>query len=350
MLAQPPAQPTVVASNFVALARPSAPARCLRSMLAPLLLLGLAACWDETKVDAVRIVPGTFRLPGVTHIILGEFRGPGGVQVAHEVAGALMQRRSFAVTDLSAGRPFGVPAAFELAPAHDRRIELGTDAGITATVVQHGVDDDWRAEERLDADGALYTEYVRHGTLHLQVAFRAVDPHAGTLLDAYTAGVHWDLGEQLAAARGPALEDADAIRSLFAPRELSGLFFAAYGEVALQFVEAAQMHQEPATVTLYHAKYDGDSTRAIEAVRRGDWPLALAVYRSVAARLDAAEGAGVAVRAMAHYNVGVAYTHIGALSRGLYELEWSQAIDDTPLARAALAQGRAWEWEARQPR
>lgn len=324
--------------------------RRLRGGALALVLCTLAACWLETQVDTVRIVPGTLSLPGVSHIVLGDFAGPGGEEVAHAVAAALMQRRSFAVSDLSASRPFGAGDFGRLLPVHDSRATLGTDAGITASVVHHDVEDDLQFEEHRAPGGGSYTQYVRRGTLHVQVMFRAVDPHSGALFDAHTLSVHRPLGEEAVVMDGPAVADADYIQGLFAARDVPGLFFAGYQDIAEQFCEAVQMQQEAVSVALFHDKHDATSVRAIEAVRRGDWSMAIGIYREATDKIEADKGSAANARAIAHYNLGTAYAYSGALARGLYELAWSQAIDDTPLVREQLTRVRGWDWEARQPR
>lgn len=310
-------------------------------------------------MQTVRVVPGAFRLPGVTQLTLGAFDGPGGEQLAAALARVFVQQGCFALRDPSAGavaavagpatrgpstswQPDGPPAAAKAFGGPEPSagpFPPGAQAVLSARTVRHELEDEAGGGAGGPADGE-----VRRRTLHLQVVLQAVDLFSGNLLDVRTFAVRSACAGQVDGGDGrpgppPDAPGADA-------REVAGACSAAYDELAARVGAAVALHQEPVDVAFFHLSGDAASTRALEAVRRGDWPLAAALCGAMTASLDARADADDAVRAMAHYNLGVAWAFGGALARGLYELGWSQVLADTPAARIELARVRGWLREA----
>ena len=311
-----------------------------RSCTAAVMLL-LAGCWEQKSVAVYRVVPGMLALPGVQSLALGEIAGPGGVEVGHRVARALMELNQYDVLDWSS--PFAPGIRGEgWADGHS-----GTwgqsDATVVGSVVEHALRPsfDWKSARA--ADGSEVTTYARTLALTVRAILRVIDPKTGRLLGANTSEAVAGLPPEFATFSGPPCDDPEFLASIFADGDVADLAQLAYGQLAQEFVEQVARTYEPATAVLWHDSSRPESVKAISDAERGDWSTALAYY---AGELLDAQFSHPKQLPQAHYNYGVALGYSGDYAAGIAELETAYGLNRDSPTLQALLQVRQFQQDA----
>lgn len=306
-------------------------------------LIVLAGCWEQKSVAVYRVVPGMLALPGVQSLALGEIDGPGGAEVGHRVARALMELNQFDVLDWSS--PFAPGVRGEgWADAHGGSWG-SSDATVVGTVVEHALKPSFAWQSASGFDGEEVTTYARTLQLVVRGNFRVIDPKTGRLLGANTSEAVTALPTEYATFTGPPCEDSAFLASIFsnADADADALAQVAYAQLAQEFVEQVARTYEPATVMLWHDTARPESVKALGDAERGDWSSALAYY---AAELLDAQLSHPKLLPQAHYNYGVALGYSGNYADGITELEASYALSRDTSTLQALLQVREFQHDA----
>jgi hypothetical protein len=312
------------------------------------LLLFLPAC-REQRVEVRRLAPTSMHLEDIGSLAMAAVEGRGGDDIGDLVADELGRTQHFEVVDRQVVlRTLADRHPWKIEPGEVREVGqlLGVDALIFGQVVANDYRDDLTAEQHTLGSHAS-TTFARAGELRLSLRFKVLSVQTGKLLGSRTFTVIERVAAEQVAYDGRAAGVA-CPEKLFANVDVESLRLAAYTRIARRLVHHVVPHYEFVQVKLYSDRSLPESSVAVEAAQRGDWPVAIDVYRRATEAMIHNSSLSARLRARAFYNYGVALAYSGALTDGLAQLQQAQVIYPDKVFAAEIERLEATQRELEQ--
>jgi hypothetical protein len=308
-------------------------------------LLTLPGC-REQRVEVRRLAATSMHLEDIGSLAMASVEGCGGDDIGDLVADELGRTQHFEVMDRQVVlRTLAERKLKKIEPGEVGKL-LGVDALIFGQVVANDYRDDLTAEQHTQGSHAS-TTFARAGELRLSLHFKVLGVATGKLLASRTLTVV----ERVAADQVVYDGRADGVacpEKLFANVDVESLRLAAYTRIARRLVHHVVPYYEFVQVKLYSDRSLPESSVAVEAAQRGDWPVAIDVYRRATEAMVHNSRLSARLRARAFYNYGVALAYSGALEDGLAQLEQAQVINPDKVFAEEIERIKATQRELEQ--
>ena len=312
------------------------------------LLLFLPGC-REQRVEVRRLAATSMHLEEIGRLAMAAVQGRGGDDIGDLVADELGRTQHFEVVDRQVVlRTLADRHPWKVEPGEVREVGemLGVDALIFGQVVANDYRDDLTGEQHTQGSHAS-TTFARAGELRLTLRFKVISVQTGKLLGSRT----FTVVERVAADQVVYDGRADGVacpEKLFANVDVESLRLAAYTRMARRLVHHVVPHFEFVQVKLYSDRNLPESSVAVEAAQRGDWPVAIDVYRRATEAMVHNSRLSARLRARAFYNYGVALAYSGALEDGLAQLQQAQVINPDKVFSEEIERLKATQRELEQ--
>lgn len=303
------------------------------------LVVASAACLDSAyKARVRRLVPARMHMDRLKSLAIVDFDGEAGEAVASSIEHTLATTTPWHVVDRKVVRHTlaqqGLWGASHTQPSAVGDA-LGADVLLVGTVGVHRVKEDFSWDARFAQDGSPYTIYSRTGQILVQVTLRGIEAATGANLGVVTLDASTELPVETVRIDDAAQASPNYLLQLFAPLPEVQLLADADRKLAQQFLHTILPHEETTEVCVYvHSDFRA-SVLAIEALERGDFTAAVALYEQANAQASSF-WYRPKIKARARYNLGVALGCQGRYDEAAQAIHQAALLDPDPLFSAYL--------------